>query len=255
MQTPKTITSLQNERIKSVTALHLAKYRDAQQQFIAEGIRVIKTLLETSIKLEQLYLLDYAAIEPIRTLVDDEKIFIVSPEVMKKISTTTAPSGILGVFAMPPACTSEELTDGIVLAEIADPGNMGTLMRTAAAMGKKSMVLVGGVDPWNPKVIQASAGTIGLLSLFMLSWEQLLAAAKQQNLNLIALVVKGGKDPATLSFKNSLLVIGSEAHGLPESWIASCADTMTIPMPGHTESLNAAIAGSIAMYLATQKKS
>ena len=146
-----------------------------------------------------------------------------------------------------------KLSDGIILAQISDPGNMGTLIRTAAAMKASSVVIVDGSDPWSPKVIQASAGCSALVNIFRIEWQALVHTIKQQNLKLIAMFVSGGKTPDELSFKDSLLVVGSEAHGIPESWFGECDELMTLPMPGKTESLNAAIAGSIALYLAYTK--
>jgi RNA methyltransferase, TrmH family len=250
MNTIKNISSTQNESIKAITALHQAKYRAEYKKFIAEGARIIQTLLHYGTLLDQLYLIDITHAEPLRPYIPEEKITIVTESVMSKISMATSPSGILAVFHIPQTRDLATLNDGLVLAEIADPGNMGTLMRTAAAMGKSSVVLVGGVEPWNPKVVQASAGTIGKLTLFTASWQELVATANKRNLQLIALVVEGGKSPEQLTFANSLLVVGNEARGLSESWVHDCSEKMTIPMPGNIESLNAAVAGSIALYLA-----
>lgn len=114
-------------------------------------------------------------------------------------------------------------------------------------MGYKNVIIVQGCDPWSPKVIQASAGTIALVSIIQCSWEELIA--KKGSTKLCALVVKDGYKPEDLDLKKSLLVVGNEAQGLPEAWIGQCEQKMTIPMPGNTESLNAAVAGSIALYL------
>jgi TrmH family RNA methyltransferase len=103
-------------------------------------------------------------------------------------------------------------------------------------------------------VIQASAGTIASVKLFQLSWQELVKTAHEKNLSLCALVVSGGKPPSAINFSNSLLVIGNEAHGLSASMQHDCDQLMTIPMPGGTESLNAAVAGSIVLYLAYQQK-
>jgi TrmH family RNA methyltransferase len=129
---------------------------------------------------------------------------------------------------------------------------MGTLIRSAIAMGIKSVVIVEGTDPWSPKVIQASAGTIIQANVFQIGWDQLIKNKK--NLKLCALVVKGGKKPNQIDFKDILLVVGNEANGIPDNWLSKCEEKMTLPMPGNTESLNAAIAGSIALYLAFAKK-
>ena len=166
---------------------------------------------------------------------------------MKKVSTTHTPSGILGVFTIPDEPAQDTLTPGLVLAKISDPGNMGTLIRTAAACNLKSVVLIEGCDPWSPKVLQAAVGTNATLQIFRWSWEELLQ--RKRELKLYGLVVRDGKPPLTLEASQALLVIGNEARGIEKEWLKDCDELITLPMPGSTESLNAAVAGSIAAYL------
>lgn len=243
----KIITSRTNSLIKHIAGLQSKKYRAEHQQFCAEGIRTISTLINAG--LEPLALLaTQEQLAEAQKLARDELISIVPEGVMQKISSSNSPSGLLAQFAIPQE-TVEDLTPGIVLAQISDPGNMGTLIRTAAAMGKKTVIIIGGTDPWSPKVIQASAGTIGMVRILEWEWHEVLEHKKA--LKLIALVVSDGKNPKDVALNNALLVIGSEGHGLPEQWISDCDAKITLSMPGNTESLNAAIAGSIALYLAT----
>lgn len=247
----KIITSVHNPEIKDIVKLHEAKTRKEKNLFIAEGIRVCDTLINSGAKLEQLYVTekqkDFAL-----NLINQDYITLVSEPIMQKITTSTTPSGLLGVFKKPQKPSLNLLSNGIVLAQISDPGNMGTLIRSAAAMGVKTVVTVEGVDPWNPKAIQSSAGTIAQVNIFEPTWTELLKNKK--NLKLTALVVSGGKSPNELDFKNNLLVVGSEAHGIPESWISDCDNLLTLPMEANVESLNAAVAGSIALYLAFGQK-
>jgi TrmH family RNA methyltransferase len=241
----KKITSRQNPEIISIAKLEDTKQRAQQNRFVAEGLRTCATLLEAGISLIQLYITE-ENITPVQELVQEEKITLVNKSVMNKISSVTSPSGILGVFKIPSKPSLDKISAGIVLAGITDPGNMGTLIRTCAAMNKKTVVVVGGVDPWNSKVVQASAGTIGLINLFQCSWQELLKHKKKRI--LAALVVAGGKSIDTINLHDALLVIGSEATGIPAEWLPDCDEKITLVMPGRTESLNAAVAGSIAMY-------
>lgn len=241
----RNITSLSNEEIKSIASLKDSKERYAQKKFIAEGVRTITTLAQGTMKLSALYITP-DLLEAAHAITDALKIVIISQKVMQKISQTVSPSGILAVFEMPDNPMPDALTPGLVLAEISDPGNMGTLIRTAAALNIKSIVAVGGVDPFGPKVIQSTAGTIGSLNIFTWNWETLVN--NKGTLKLHALVVKDGNTPDAIEKNSALLVIGSEAHGIDPAWLAQCDDKITIPMPGNTESLNAAIAGSIAAY-------
>ena len=217
---------------------------------MAEGVRTITTLMHTY-ELIQLYVTEslYATID---LPIDTDKITLVADTVMDKISTTKTPAGIVGVFPIPPG-PQEPLTSGLVLARITNPGNMGTLIRTAAAMNIKTIVIVEGVDPWSPKVIQATAGSIAYVNIYELNWQELIS--QKNGLSLCALVVSGGKPPADITFNNTLIVVGNEATGIPETWAADCDQLCTLPMPGKTESLNAAVAGSIAMYALSQQGS
>jgi len=246
----KLIISLTNPEVKAVASLHMAKYRKDMNQFIAEGIRTCKTLLDAGFEPEAIYAT--AAMFPdTQELVPDAMVTEVSPEVMVKMSTATNPSGCLMIFPIPAQPAPEKLSHGLVLAQVADPGNMGTLMRTASAMNITSLVCVEGSDPWSPKVIQASAGTIGYLNIFQVSWPTLVE--HKRDLQLCALLVAGGSAPQELDLTNSLLVVGSEAHGIPFAWVAQCDQKLTLTMPGRTESLNAAVAGSLALYVAFGK--
>lgn len=249
MNPTKTITSVANEAVKHVVSLHLPKYRQEHQQFIAEGLRTITTLLQAGERLVALYVTN-------KMLPTIENMglthVIVSEHVINKMSAASTASGILGIFEIPSPSPSR-ITAGLVLARIADPGNMGTLIRSAAAMNVGTVVIVEGADPYSPKVIQATAGTIGNVNIFRIGWQELPKIAREKKLSLSALVVEGGKVPDKVDFKKSLLVVGSEAHGIPQEWLAECDEKITLSMPGAVESLNAAVAGSIALYLGYSK--
>lgn len=243
----KIITSIQNPAVIAATKLHQRKYRYAQQRFLAEGARVCTTLIEANITLDTLMVTEKMLAQA-QQFTDSSHIIIINESVMRKISTATTPSGIVGIFNMPKySSTNSTLEPGLVLARISDPGNMGTLIRTCAAMGKKTVFIIEGTDPWSPKVVQASAGTIGLVNIAQGTWQQLLT--QKGSLPLCALVVTGGKKAEKSLLEKSLLIVGSEAHGIPEQCLQDCEYTITLAMPGKTESLNAAVAGSIAMYL------
>ncbi len=241
----KTITSRSNELIKHVSSLTHKKYRDLHQEYIAEGVRTCITLIEHSAHLLHLFVtLDHK--DSVPSSVADNNIVIVPDSVMLKLSSSAQPSGMIGQFKKPPTPSLDRLGAGIVLACVGDPGNVGTLIRTTAALGYKTVVCIDGADPYSPKAIQASAGTVGMVHIFECSWKELVDHKK--SIALTALVISGGKKPQEIVQKNLLIVIGSEAHGIPHEWLSDCDQLLTLPMPGGTESLNAAIAGSIALY-------
>jgi tRNA G18 (ribose-2'-O)-methylase SpoU len=148
------------------------------------------------------------------------------------------------VIAKPPN-RELECRDTIVAVDLADPGNLGTLIRTAAALGWQ-VAIIGGVDPWSPKVLRASAGTQFSQPAIVISDVGELVAA---DLSPWATVVAGGVTLGDLETTGPMAVlVGNESHGLDSGVVGACRGVLTIPMAASTESLNAAVAGAIAMY-------
>lgn len=246
------ISSTTNQIVKMVVTLHSNKGRQEHGLFIGQGTRTCTALLESSIiKAHSLYVTQKDA-DLADALATQYKIpwYLVSDEVMEKISTVKSPSGLLLVAKIPSHKKYTGQTEGIILADITDPGNAGTLIRTAAACNIQNVLIVQGADIWSPKVIQASAGSIGFVTIYHVSWTDLMNTTNPEV--LCALVPDQTKtDIKTIALKEKLLVIGNEAHGIKTEWLSDCANKVTIKMKGNTESLNAAVAGSIALYLTT----
>lgn len=241
----KKITARANPLIQKLKKLQDPKFRKKYFVCLVEGERTCIEFFRSSFELENLIITEKHI--PFATQwASQEKIVLVSDHVMEYVSQASTPSGILAVFKIPQK--DSVISDGIVLAQIQDPGNMGALIRTAVACNVPTIVIIEGCDPWSHKVIQSSAGTIAHANLIIISWNELLQ--KKGNLMLAALVVKNGIEIQKASHQNSLLVIGNEARGLPDTWLNECSTKITLPMPGGTESLNAAVAGSIAVYIA-----
>lgn len=249
----KYIKSRQNPEIKAVYALRKADMRTKQQAFIAEGKRACITLIKAETTLHTLYLTE-ENVDHMRTYTHEKNFCIVTSAVMEKISQAVTPSGILGVFSKPAPPSIDKINSGIVFARLMNPGNMGTLIRTCAALKIPSVVIIGGADPWSFKVVQATAGYITHVPLFQLTWPELIMVVKKKGLTLSALIVSDGKKPELVKQEKTLLVIGSEAHGIPKDWLAQCHEHITLHMPGNIESLNATVAASIALYLLFTKK-
>lgn len=241
------ISSVHNPLVKKIALLKQTKYRKESNLFVAEGVRTITTLVQSNLVLDYLFTTDeYEKLA--HSLAQSNTTIVLSTDaIITKISTSTTAAGLVGVFKQPVSTVDQFKGPGLVLAQIADPGNMGTLIRSAAAFNVKTVVVVEGVDPWSPKVVQASAGTIGMVNLFLLSWQALVELCTQEKILLNALVVDGANTQQH-NTTNQLLVVGNEAHGLPVQWQQDCQLKTTIAMQGKTESLNVAVAGSIALY-------
>lgn len=242
------LSSVNNPLIKEVLKLKTVKGRQKATLFIVEGQRACATFIEHGYKPVHLFVTE-------KNLDTAEKlsknVLLVTQTLFAKISSAKTPSGILALFAIPDHTNSKKLSAGLVLADIADPGNMGTLIRSAAAFNYKTVVIVGGCNPYSPKVIQATAGTLPLVDLFLYSWPELLH--RKKNLTLAALVVKDGQGLETCN-NETLFVVGNEARGINAEYLKDCDQLITLPMPGKTESLNAAVAGSLVLALHKLKK-
>lgn len=236
---PAEITSPDNPLVKQLSRLADSAGRREQGLFLAEGMRLIDGFIQ-------------AGWQPVHLLVrDDEPLpegwpscVRVSARVSQRLSAAATASGYLAAFSVPVPPPIDPAAGGLVLAAVADPGNVGTLIRSAAAFGVRQVVLAGGADPFGPKTVQASAGALALVHLHRGGPELLQGGAP-----LCALVVDGGLPPRDFAPGPRWLVVGGEANGVPAEWLAACCERLTLPMPGGTESLNAAIAGSIAAYV------
>jgi TrmH family RNA methyltransferase len=177
---------------------------------------------------------------------------VVTDAVMKRLAGTQQPRGPVAVMVIP---SDGRETDRSLMVSwgLGDPGNLGTLIRSAAAFGLGFLAGPGSADPWSPKVLRAGAGshfrtTIERASILSVN------TLKSRGLVVVASVVEGGELPSRLiGEERCALLVGDEASGLPADVVAEADISITIPMPGNTESLNAAVAGSLLAYeLATK---
>ncbi len=182
----------------------------------------------------------------------------VSPSQFQYISSVQTPQGILAVVKTPHDIYSPSIPKDIgshilLLEDIQDPGNVGTLIRTAAALGYNGVILTEScADPLGPKCVQASAGTV--LSLWLRRTSQYLEAIKSlksNNYKIVAAEVKGADDPAILAKQEKLvLALGNEAAGLSQALLETADYRVRVPIaPEKAESLNVATCGAILIYL------
>ncbi|MDZ8117451.1 TrmH family RNA methyltransferase [Pontiella agarivorans] len=245
------ITSSTNPLIKTLRALITSKKaRQESGRFIVEGWRGIKTLLEHESEyytLEQLVVSNNWNQAP---LPDTIEIISVPDHVFAKISDVRSAQGILGVVSKKNDAPDVPATGKFLLLDnLRDPGNLGTLIRSAVGAGFDGILLYGDcVEPENPKVIRSTMGTFAFSNLWNISRNELFQWLE----NGFELCVTTGLDgenlyESTFSEK-TILVIGSEAHGVSDELFGRAAKKITIPLQPECESLNAAIAGSICMF-------
>lgn len=238
------IESTANPRIKAIRRLHSAKGRREAGRTLLEGPNGIEALRASEVLPTDILMLEDDADTAAYASAVGIDATVVSEDVLRSASDTMHPHGPLCVIGVP-ALGAVRSRRTVCLVNVADPGNVGTIVRTAAALGWDVAVHGSTADPWSPKALRASAGATLRVSVAMSPDPPNDAAAA--GLAGVALVVAGGSNPRPYDGPVMLLV-GSEAHGLPTAMVHVVGDSMTIPMSDDVESLNAAVASALAMY-------
>lgn len=245
------ITSRRSPRVLALRQLKERAERERTGLFIVEGEKSVQAAQSAGV-------IDEIWIESGRECAGlDEPTVLATPEVMAAVSDTVQPPGVLAVCHQRWA----DLTDvfnapgPIVVADrISDPGNLGTLIRTLAAVGGAGLLLTEGcVDPYNPKVVRSTAGTIFAVHLVK-DADATNAAAQRGERPLVVTDMHAPLDVAEAArtgaiTTDSMWVVGSEAHGVSRSWRESATVSVRIPMAGGVESLNAAVSAAICLYV------
>ena len=237
------IESTTNHRVKTVRRLQRGRERSKTGRTLLEGPKLVEAALNAGAVPVEIYTVDRGQVVD-RCEFAGSEVIEVSQIVLEAIATTVQPQDPVAVLEVPEP-RPLDFDRVVVLVDIADPGNLGTLIRSAAALGWQ-VALLGGADPWNPKVVRAAAGAHFTRMPIRIANLSDIAALGHTS---VATIVEGGQEPAAVESDAPVaLVIGSESHGLAPEMVDRCDLAMTIPMPGMTESLNVAVAGSIAMY-------
>ena len=241
-------------RVKALISSRGVKERKSTGQFVAEGMQCAREALATGSgpQIETLYLTanGRSKIEEIAD-VSGFNTFDVSDEVMKEMSETITPQGILAICNIPRNDFSSIPLNGsrkfIYLSEVQDPGNAGTILRSADAFGMDAVITSpGSVDMYSPKVVRSTAGSLWHIPVFESVAIQDLLALGIKAFSLGALGTKTLSSFATTG--DTVAVFGNEARGLSTAQEVAQIEVVSIPMPGNAESLNLSAAASIVMY-------
>jgi len=222
--------------------------------FAVEGERAIKQIADS----RPAEIIEIVAANELPPFYRNYPVRYVTENQFRSISSTVTPQGILAVVRLPQDTYTEELPDHIgsrvlLLEDIQDPGNAGTLIRTATAFDYSGVILSGKcADPFSPKCVQATAGTV--LALWLRRTQRyldLIAALKKRGYSLVAADLDGAEDTSVLRCKEKLvLALGSEASGLSQNILSLADHRFRIPIAREkAESLNVATSGAICMYL------
>lgn len=224
------ISSRDNAKLKTVRKLAARRQREKLGLFAAEGEDLVAAALENGWELE------FALVDAARPPALELRAEPVASQLLAEISALGHAPRVIGVFrAARPERERPPL--GLELWRVGDPGNVGTLARVCDAFGAYLALSAGCADPFGPKALRASAGSIFGVPLGEFSPE-----------GAVALVAHGAPPLAELDPSLSRFVLGSEREGLPDEVVAGCAARATIPLAGSAESLNVAMAGTVALY-------
>lgn len=251
------ITSLQNDKVKLVKGLQTRpRTRRKEHKIVLEGIRLVRDAVEQGQRPHFVFYEDNAQDYDLIALMQEKQFTLipVNAEVMTHVSDTQQPAGILGVFPMPTPPLPRTPTRVLILDRVSDPGNMGTLLRTAAAAGVDVVVLSPGcADPYNPKTLRGGMGAHFRIPVVGAEWPEIVGYCESVNVYVAA---GDGDTPyyAPDWTSPSALIIGSEAHGVGTEADALATKRIYIPMAAQTESLNAAMAAGVILFEAARQR-
>jgi len=249
------ITSLSNPKVQRVRALQAnAKDRREEQAFIIEGVRLAEEALNSNwpaelvLYTEELSERGRAITETFR--MRGKEIESVSSKVMRSISDTETPQGILVLLHRRELILATSLDFVLIPDGVRDPGNLGSMLRTAAAAGVQAVFLPPGtVDAYSPKVVRAAMGAHFRLPILEISWQEVKTRLVTDSLDIYLAAMEGGIRYDQADLRHPLaLIIGGEASGASPDAERLVGARLHIPMPGGSESLNAAAAAAIILF-------
>lgn len=245
------IDSKENNTFKKIKKLRTKKYRDSEKKFLAEGVKFLDfDTVPEIIFIDENYSENSEILNKIEKFKKSQKI-VLSETLFKQLSSQENSQGVILVYSYPENNIDEIGDNVIVLDRVGDPGNLGTIIRTADAAGFKDIVLTkGSVDCYNEKTVRSTMGSIFNVRLYYIEEETLLNILKEKRYKVISTVLSDDCIPYTemkLSDKNAI-VFGNEGSGIGENIIKNSHEKVIIPIYGTAESLNVAMACGIIIY-------
>ena len=257
------ITSKENETIKNIKKLKDKKFRDEAGLYIIEGIKMIEEAIEEKASIKKILICE----ECLTTGDLEQKILYeiakynciyVNSKVYNFLTDVVAPQGIMAVVEKPSKDTEIDYSEDIILAldGIQDPGNLGTILRTADSVNLKQIIVTKNTaDSYNPKVVRSTMGAI--LRIKIIETEDLaktLKEAKKNKFKIVATSLDTNESIYDISYNKKVIVIGNEANGVSKEIQELADNRVKIPMLGKTESLNASVATGIMLYEYVRQK-
>lgn len=244
--TEERITGRKNPLLQQVRKLLSSrKERESTGLFVADGTKLLQEAVRYDPGLHTVILSDGVEAE----LPDHVRIVRVPEDVMAYISPMETPQGALFLCRLPEKKPFAPKSGLLILDGIQDPGNLGTILRTADALDVSVVLLEGCADPYNHKTVRASMGAVFRVPVVQSAWQEVKTACQEAGIPVgVTALSDRAKDLRQADLKNMAVVIGSEGRGVRQEILSSADAELTIPMNPHCESLNAAVAATIVMW-------
>ena len=248
------ITSRQNPLCTHIRKLASSgAYRRQRGEFLCDSPKLLEEALLRGADLHTVVCTEDAALPPVPAGV---RIVMVPADVMESLSPAKTPQGVLSVCGMPDRTLPERLTGKryVVLDGVQDPGNVGTILRTADAFSADGLLLVNAcADLYNPKTVRATMGAVFRCPVWNCNVSALRELLTASGLPLYGAALRADTlDARSVDYSRCAVAIGSEGRGLSAEMLAACDQTVLIPMRAHCESLNAAIAATVLLWEAAR---
>lgn len=257
----KEVTSLANPLVKDIKALALKKFRDSQNAFMAEGLKLIIDALDLGWQIKTLVFAKAGrgnqAVEKVaaRTVAAGGMVLEVSEKVLSAITRRENPQMVVGVFSQKYMTLKDVRPKNsdvwVALDRVRDPGNLGTVLRTVDAVGAKGVILIGDTtDPFSLETVRATMGSVFAVPVARATQDAFLSWRKGFPGLVVGTHLKGAVDYRSVDFSNRpvLLLMGNEQQGLPDDLAASCDRLLRIPQAGRADSLNLAVATGVMLF-------
>ena len=259
----KVISSKDNEIIKKIKSLKEKKYRDIENCYIIEGIKLVKEAIAENAKIKQIVVCEDCINDgeiDTDTLYEIAKfdVVYVTEKVFKTITDVKTPQGIIAVIEKNNINSKIDYNQDIIIAldGVQDPGNLGTILRTVDSANLKQIILSKeSADSYNPKVVRSTMGAIFRVNIIEVdSLKEMLQEAKKNNFKVMVTSLDTKNSIYDVDYSKKVIVIGNEANGVSKEVQAIADEKVKIPMLGKTESLNASVAAGIMIYEYVRKK-
>ena len=257
------ISSKDNEFIKHIKKLKDKKYRDESNEYIIEGIKLIEEAVKEQAKIKKIIVCEnttktYEIPTNVRLEIAKYECIYVTEKIFNSITQVTNRQGVMAIIEKSPENQEIDFTQDliVILDDVQDPGNLGTILRTIDSIGLKQVIVSKDTaDAFNPKVVRSTMGAIFRVKI--IEAENLIdtiKSIKRHHFKLVATSLQTDKSIYDIDFNKKMIVIGNESNGVSKEIQDMADERAKIPMLGKTESLNASVAAGIVMYEYVRQK-